>query len=284
MASHPLERFVNRDVQRIMGILGSTKSHLWLFSAGPGDATAIVPAISTAQVLYRTSDEVGTVNVNAEFGPVLLPCGLYAYHFGVAGNNHIAASADSSEHEHGNGTVDTAFSLGMWIMPGTKNDNTLMAKYDATAAEEWKWGLAATSGALYLELYDASANTSEIGTADGTQSLSRPATNPGYDGSPALHQWQFVCTTYDGTETAPKMTHYINSADVSNTNRDSTETGAYVAMENTATPLLIGASELTGAPAEEYHGYMALPFMTGKELTAAQVTELYEITQRMVLG
>lgn len=275
----PNERFLHRDIDRILGILGTTDTHLLLFSAGPGDATALVPAVSEAQVLYQTRDEAGTVNVNAEFGPVPLPCGLFAYHFGVVGNNHIAASADAASHTFGNGTVDEPFSVGAWIMPSTKSDNTIMSKFGSTAnAEEWKWGLAATTGALYLELHDASASTTEIGTANGAQS------NFVSDGSPDLHQWSLCVATYDGTETAPKITHYINARDVSNASRDSVESGAYVAMEDTATPLLIAASDVTGTPTEEFHGYMAFPFLCGKELTAAEVRELYEITGRMVLG
>lgn len=275
----PNERFLQRDLDRILRILGTTDTHLLLFAAGPGDATALVPAMSEAQVLYQTRDEAGTVNVNAEFGPIPLPCGLFAYHFGVVGNNHIAASADAASHTFGNGTVDSPFSVGAWIMPATKNDNTIISKFGSTAAaEEWKWGLAATTGALYLELHDASASTTEIGTADGAQS--RFAS----DGSPPLHRWSFAVSTYDGTETAPEITHYLNSTDVSNANRDSVESGAYVAMEDTATPLLVAASDVTGTPTEEFHGYIALPFICGKELSAAEVRELYEVTQRMVLG
>ncbi len=272
------QQFLHRDLQRILKILGSTKTHLLLFTAGPGDATALVPAVSNAPVLYQTRDAAGTVNVNAEFGPTPISAGLYAYHFGVAGNNHIAASADDASHSYGTGTVDQAFSLGAWILPTLKSDNTLIAKYDATAAEEYKWQLLTTTGQLTLELYDASGNATEISSADGFQGID------GDDGSPDLHQWSFVVTTYDGTQTAPTINHYINGRNVSNENSDSTETGTYVAMENTATPLLFGASELTGAPAEEYLGHMALPFLCGKELSASEVAELYERTQRMVLG
>jgi hypothetical protein len=271
------ERYLHKDLNAILKRLGTTKSHLLLFTAGPGDATALVPAVSTAAVLYQTKDETGTVNVNAEFGPLPLPCGLWAYHFGVVGNNHIAASADSTEHSYGDGSADEAFSLGAWILPSTKSDNTLIAKFDG-AAEEFKWGLAATTGALYLELHDASASETEIGTADGSQ------TKGAYDGSPALHEWSFVVTTYDGAQGAPTIRHYINGVDVSNANADSVESGPYTAMENTATPLLFAASDLTASPAEEYHGHMALPFITGKELSATEVLELYNITRSMILG
>jgi len=272
-----------RDLQDILAVLGTTKNHFWLFvnSGASGD----VPCIGTSATTYSLSDENGAVTALAEAGPLQLPWGGYAYHFDSSGNMHIAAAAAQTGHSFGNGTADSAFSLGMWIMPEVKNDNTLMALYNAAANEEWKWGLAATTGALYLELYDASANASEIGTADGFQRNTTQGATALVDGSPDLHQWNFVVTTYDGTQTAPKITHYINNHDVSNANRDSVESGSYVAMEDVGTnDFLIGASELTTAPAEEYDGYMAFPFLTGKELTAAEVSQLYDITAPMVLG
>ena len=168
------ETYLHRDLQRVLKILGSTKTHLLLFAAGPGDATAIVPAVSNAPVLYQTRDEAGAVNVNAEFGPTPISSGLFAYHFGVAGNNHIAASADTATHTYGTGTADQAMSFGAWILPSAKSDNTLIAKYDASAAEEYKWQLLATTGQLTLELFDASGSGSLVSTRTSAI-LTRPA-------------------------------------------------------------------------------------------------------------
>jgi hypothetical protein len=53
-------------------------------------------------------------------------------------------------------------------------------------------------------------------------------------------------------------------------------------MENTATPLLVGSSGVSATPVNEFHGRMALPFICGKELTAAEVVTLRDIMRPMV--
>lgn len=61
-----------------------------------------------------------------------------------------------------------------------------------------------------------------------------------------------------------------------------TESGSYVAMENTAAPLTVGCSGVTATPVAEFHGRIAMPFVTGKALTAAEVASLYEIYQSLL--
>jgi hypothetical protein len=61
-----------------------------------------------------------------------------------------------------------------------------------------------------------------------------------------------------------------------------TETGAYVAMENTDAPLTIGCSGVTATPVAEFHGRIALPFITGKALSAAEVLTLHKTMAPMV--
>jgi hypothetical protein len=260
-----------RLLEIITRTLGTTTPQLWTFLHG-GD-TSEVTAIGSAQVVYTSQDESGVVGLDDEFAPLQLPSGLHAYYFGVVGNNHIASSIDHADHSFGNGTVDSAFSLGAMIMAMSVSDNTIMAKYDATAAEEWKWQIAPTTGALRLELYDASANASEIADSDSNAGEPQNVVRIG--------EWMHVCTTYDGGETAPVIKHYLNGAQKGD--GSSAETSTYTAMENLAAPLLIGASELTAAPAEEFHGYIALPFLTGKELTQAEVLKIYDTTKRLVL-
>lgn len=61
-----------------------------------------------------------------------------------------------------------------------------------------------------------------------------------------------------------------------------TESGSYVAMENTAAPLTVGCSGVTALPVAEFHGRIAMPFVAGKALTAAEVASLYEIYQSLL--
>ena len=96
-----------------------------------------------------------------------------------------------------------------------------------------------------------------------------------------LGRWVFVVATYDGGEDAPVVNLYLNA--VLDNDGATAETGSYVAMENTAAPLTVGCSGVTALPVAEFHGRIALPFVTGKALTAAGVTELYTLG-RVLLG
>ena len=86
--------------------------------------------------------------------------------------------------------------------------------------------------------------------------------------------------TYDGAEATPLVNLYVNGALAND--GSTAETGAYVAMEDTATPLTIGCSGVSATPVNEFHGRIALPFICGKALTAAEVLSLYELTKPLV--
>jgi hypothetical protein len=244
----------------ILTVLGVTKASLWPFweptgvlvsGIGPGD---LVPS-ETAGAAEALEDD---------FAPVLLPCGLYSYHFNPSGDHHLAGS-DHASYSFGNGTVDSAFSVGAWIRPNAIASNTIVAKYNsAGGVEEYRFWIDA-DGKLDLELHDASASASEIAVSDAVLTVG---------------QWVFVAATYDGGETAPVVTLYVNGAAVND--GATTETGSYVAMEDTAAPLTVGCGGVTATPTTEFHGRIALPFLTGKALTAAEVQTLHAYTAPMV--
>ena len=121
---------------------------------------------------------------------------------------------------------------------------------------------------LVMELLDESV----VGDA------SEIATSAGAALTPFI--WQFVTMTYDGGETAPVINLYINAASVHD--GTSVETNAYVAMEDLAASLMVGARDATGTAAQVFQGRIALPFITGKELTAAEVASLYNIGQQLL--
>lgn len=249
-------------LDQIVAILGGTKLSFYPFLTGFG--TEVFPyGTGTDGVVGYTSDEVGAKTMELEFDPIPLFGGVYALYNDSSTNNHINCQ-DNAAFSHGNGTVDTAASWGAWIMPtealGTAR--TIMAKYGSTAnAEEYDFRFD-TSGNLVLELHDASASTTEIGT--GASDVIVPFT------------WNFCVATYDGAQAAPDVHLYRNGSDTLAAGT-TTEAGAYVAMEDTAAGFLIGARDATGTPAQELEGWIALPFMTGKELTAANVGSLYGI-------
>ena len=260
-----LSKYLQTDLERITRTLGTTRASLWPF--WEFDGTRVVGY--TAGTDLTSAETAGAAEaLEDDFSPMRLPCGLYAYWFHPTGDHHLAG-ADHANYSHGDGTVDSAFSVGAWVWPvDLAAARAIITKYDsAGGAEEWSLRLN-SSGIPQLELHDADASASEIATASTALQLYRP---------------QFVVATYDGGETAPVIRIYVDAIDMNPTGA-STESGSYVAMENTATPLLIGCSGVTATPTEEWHGRIALPFVTGKTLTETEVNILYTTTRPMVLG
>ncbi len=259
--SNALSPMALSHITSIMGILGTTTPSLWPFyestgllvsGIGPGD---LIPS-ETAAAAEALEDD---------FAPVQHPGGVYSYHFHPTGDHHLAG-IDHADYSFGDGSVDSAFSLGAFILPSMVNANAITAKFDSAGnLEEYRLVING-SGNLTLELHDASASASEVATGSSTLAVGR-----GY----------VVVATYDGTETAPVMNLYLN--DVLDNDGTSVETGSYVAMEDTATPLLVGCAGVTATPLAEFHGRIALPFLTGKALTQAEVTALTNI-YRVLLG
>ena len=262
-----MRKYLLEDINYITQRLGTTTPHLWPFVEFEG--TNVV-GYSSAGDLTSAETAGAAEALEDDFEPLLLPCGLYAYWFNPTGDHHLSGS-DHADLTFGDATVDSPFSVGAWIFPlQIAGANAIMAKYDSAGAlREWAFRITA-NGELSLELYDESADTTEI-------ALSRVDVE--------RLKWQFVVATYDGGETAPVVRLYVDAKDISqDTAGATTETGAYVAMENTAAPLTIGCSGVTATPVAEFYGYVALPFVTGKALTAAEVEELFTKTRQMVLG
>jgi len=244
----------------IMTTLGTTTPSLWPFWEATG---VLVTGISVGDLI--PSETAGAAEaLEDDFAPELLPCGLYSYHFHPTGDHHLAG-IDHANFSFGNGTVDTPFSVGAWIRPNAIVTNVIMGKYDSAGnLEEWRFFID-SAGLLSLELHDASASATEIAVSDAAMTIG---------------QWVFVVATYDGGETAPVVTLYVDRTAVND--GSTTESGTYTAMENTAAPLTVGCSGVTATPVAEFHGRIALPFVTGKALTAAEVSTLYSYTAPMV--
>lgn len=249
-----------QNVNAIMSILGTTKASFWPFWEKTGQ---LVSGIGLGDLI--PSETAGAAeDLDHDFAPLAHPGQMYSYHFHPTGDHHLAG-IDSAAYTFGDSNTDSAFSCGCWILPNDVASVTIMGKYDATGtAREWRLFIDANSK-LSFELYDESADKTEIGVT--TSSIT-------------LGQWYFAVMTYDGTETAPVVTFYLNGTADGDTT--TVEVAGYIAMEDTATPLTIGCDGVTATPTNEFHGRIALPFVTGKELTAANVTELFEITSKMM--
>jgi len=250
-----------RHLSAIMSILGTTKPALWpcLESTGllvSGIAPTDLAPAETAGAAEALEDD---------FAPYAHVGGVHSYHFHPTGDHHMAGGADHANYSFGNGTVDSPFSVGAWILPNAINTNVIIAKYDSAGnLEEWRLFID-SNGKLSLELHDASASATEIAVSDDAL---------------VVGQQHFVVATYDGGEAAPVVNLYVDAQLVND--GATTESGSYVAMEDTAAPLTVGCSGVTAIPVAEFHGRISMPFIAGKALTAAEVASLYGIYQSLL--
>ncbi len=251
------------DLNAIMTTLGTTKASLWPFWEKTG---VVVSGIGVGDLIPSETGGAAEA-LEDDFAPLLLPCGLYSYHFNPTGDHHLAG-VDHANYSFGDGTDanEEAFTVGPWIRPNAIASNVIIAKYDAGVGvdREWRFWIDA-SGLLDLELYDESVDKTEIAVSSAALTI---------------NQSQFVVATYDGTAATPEVYLYVNGAAVND--GTTTEVAGYIALEAGATPLTIGCDGLTALPAREFHGRIAMPFVTGKELSAAEVLTLYKRTAPMV--
>ena len=251
-------------LDQIVPVLGGTTQSFWPF----------IQATGTTLANYGSGSDSNSLNTDASVeslhDPFQHPGGVYSYkNDGVVAWMYAAADIDA--HSFGNGTVDVPFSAGMWILieEALGTARSILSKYRTTAATQREYDFRfGTDGKLVMELYDESAAASEIATSAGA------ALTP--------FIWQFVTMTYDGGETAPVINLYINATSVHD--GTSVEAGAgYVAMDNGTESFAIGDRNTAAGAAQIFQGRVALPFITGKELTAAEVTTLYGLG-RTLLG
>jgi hypothetical protein len=239
----------------MLSVLGTTAPSFWPFFEKTG---FLVTGISPGDLL--PSETAGAAEaLEDDFAPFAHVGGVHSYHFHPTGDHHFAG-IDHADYSFGDGTVDSPFSVGCWMCPNAIVTNVMLGKYNsAGGVEEWRFFID-SAGKLSLELHDASASATEIGVSTSTM---------------VVGKWVFVVASYDGNEAAPVVTLYVNG--VQDGDGTTVESGSYVAMENTAAPLTVGCSGVTATPVAEFHGRLALPFICGKALTAAEVLQLHEL-------
>lgn len=249
-----------QNLSAIMSVLGTTKASLWPFLEKTG---VLVSGLSVGDLI--PSETAGAAEaLEDDFAPIEHSGKVCSYHFHPTGDHHLAGIDDNS-YSFGDGSVDSPFSVGAYILPNAIATNVIIAKHDSAGSkEEWRLFIDA-NGKLSLELHDASASATEIAVSDDAL---------------VIGQGHVVIATYDGGETAPVVKLYVDGALVND--GSTVETGAYVAMENTTAPLTVGCSGVTALPVAEFHGRIAMPFLTGKEMTAAEVKDLTALYQSML--
>src|SRR3990172_13080353 len=99
-------------LNEILTILGTTKRSLWPFWEKTG---ILVTGIGVGDVI--PSETAGAAEAfEDDFSPLLLPSGLYSYHFHPTGDHHLAG-IDDAAYTFGDASVDAPLSVGAWIRP-----------------------------------------------------------------------------------------------------------------------------------------------------------------------
>jgi len=181
---------------------------------------------------------------------------------------------DNDLFSFGDGLVDYPFSVGCWVkwsgVDGAEKD--IISKWDA-ATPRFEWRLIiGTTEALAFWVRD----TSVAGSFKGR-------VTPG--NLVDANIWRFVCGTYDGRGgPAPHdgITIYSGTSALWEGTVDTADNagaGIYVAMENTAQPVMIGASDVLAGPnpSNWYPGEMCLAFIVGGALPAGVVERVYRL-------
>lgn len=264
LGSKAIKTFALLD--QFMTVLGTTKPTLFPFLETVGGGTGgwcNIENYKGATHYVQAVDEVpNAITLETEFSPYTHAGGVGSYSFDAGGSQYLQGE-DSTDYEFATGAD---FSVGAFILPTDITTVAVLAKYDVNALREWKLGLDGNSK-VEFESFDETNDESRICTG---------AT------AATVNQWSFVCATTDGADTTTAQKVYLNGVVDKTTN---TESGAaYASQPGTNAKLAIGACHnTTPAITEKYSGRIALPFVTGKVLTAADVVTLYGIG-RTLLG
>lgn len=237
----------------IVTVLGSTKTFLWPFTESSGSII-----LSYKNENHRLTATDGGSN---GFHPYMHVGGVHSYLFTTADDMHLLGTDAANASFVTNGP----FSLGAWILPEDITTVTIISKYDATNQREYRLGLDGSSK-IELEAYDEDNNQDRTGASDTAV---------------VADEWSLAVATFDGADADASMTFYLNgSAD----GTGNTESGAaFARTRNQTAEIVIGANmNTTPAVEREFQGRIALPFICGKELSAANVSSLYATGQKLL--
>ncbi len=251
-------------LDQIITTLGSTKTTFFPFleTVGGSLAASTIRSYKENQHELLAQDEIpNAINLETEFSPYMHVGGVASYQFDAVSEHNLIGTDDTELGFPSNAD----FSVGAWIYPRDITAVTVMSKYDVNVQREWRLSLDASSK-IELEVYDESANADRTGASDTAV---------------AADEWTFVCVTTDNNDADASMSFYLNGAADGTGN---TETGTFVSSPDTTAKFMIGATQNT-LPANTalFDGRIALPFVCGKILTAAEVTTIYNIG-RILLG
>lgn len=233
----------------------------WKFDEGYGDTADNSGSSGTALNASLAGSDTCPGDANC---PTWSNAGKFGKSLSFDGSDDYASVSDNSALSFGNGTDDQPFSISTWFNSGNVGTmGILLGKYDAIA-NELEYRFFYQGDKLRVQLYTDSTG-SQIGRG-GRTTLS--------NGS-----WYHAVFTYDGSGTASGIKLYLNGIrdDISDDNA-----GSYAAMENTTSPLYMGANSSTIT--NVLNGYLDEAQIFNSELTADQVKQLYNQGSGTVWG
>lgn len=219
-------------------------------------------SVGDQQVVFTYSKAVTTFDTPPFFfGPGYVPIVSFD------GTDEGADTPDVAYFSRGNGSADSAFSLGLWLYP-TNAGGTYQQPFSKDNNTDREWGLEIDDPAVpipALRLWDDSAAVS----------CSRPLS-----AVLTLSTWAFVVFTYDGAggaTAANTIKAYKNGALANGT---AVNHANYVAMEDLTALPSIGV--MSGEIATRFYGGKLAggplgPFFVQAELTADVVNRLYQL-------
>ncbi len=230
----------------IITTLGSTKTSFWPFLEASG---------SIVQT-YKEQDNPGTVKDVGSDGlyPFAHPSGVHSYHFNVTEDQHILVADNTSLSI----LAGAAMSIGCWIYPQA-GSTVIMSKWETSGNDvrEYKLELNGDPDVVFTQ-EDDTENANIVTTTDTALSL---------------NLWQFIVVTFSAS--AGDETDYAIYVDGSSVAETGSASGTWAENDNTATDVVIGGQLTAGVVASEFDGRIALPFITGAALSAANVATLY---------
>lgn len=182
------------------------------------------------------------------------------------GSSDFGSTPDQANLSFGDASADSAFSvIALAKVTNTAASRAIAVKYNAAGtAREWEFRITA-GDLLYMGLYDESVDVAPNRTSDAAIT----------QGS-----WAMLGGVYAGTggaTAANGITLYQDGLSIAST---ASNNASYVAMENTAAPVNIGARGSTTPEAATYfQGDLALVAVVAKALSATEMWALYQLLQ-----
>ena len=163
------------------------------------------------------------------------------------GINQFVEVPDADDLSFGDGVTDQAFSFSIWVYLDRVTGSS--SKMFFNKNDEYRLRMN-QNGRIFFELFTDTSNYLSTRYIDLAGDLST---------------WLNIVCTYDGSKTNAGMKIYINGVEVITGNQNS---GTYTGMTNQASPLTLMGADYIDGNANHFT-------VIAKELSAAEVTELY---------